>query len=46
MANIIVGLIVVGIVALAVKSLIKQKKAGGCGCGCENCGANCHDVHK
>lgn len=37
-----VGLIVLGIVALIVRSMWKKKKAGGsCGCGCSGCAHNC-----
>lgn len=43
----IIGFIlVVGIIVLAVYSLVKDKKSGrtSCGCGCSNCAMNgeCH----
>lgn len=39
----IVGLIVLGIAALAVRSMWKKKKnGGGCGCGCSGCAHSCH----
>ena len=31
---------------LAVRSIIKNRKSGGCGCGCESCGTHCHDIKK
>ncbi len=33
----IVGLIVAAIVVLAIVSIVKQRKKGGCSCGCEGC---------
>ena len=37
-----VGMVVLGIVALAVRSIWKKKKAGGgCGCGCSGCSGVC-----
>lgn len=45
MATFVVGIVVFLLMALAVKSIIKSKKSGKgtCGCGCESCGAHCHD---
>lgn len=38
-----VGIIVLGIAALAVRSMWKKKKnGGGCGCGCSGCAHSCH----
>ena len=46
MANILVIAAVLGIVTLAVISMIRDKKAGksSCGCGCANCAmaGKCH----
>lgn len=44
-STILVGLVVIGIVALAVRSIIKDKKSGkGCGGGCSGCAGSgtCH----
>ena len=44
--TVIVALIVVAIIALAVRKLIKDKKSGkkGCSCGCSSCAMKdiCH----
>ena len=39
----VVGLIVLGAAALALRKILKDKKAGktSCGCGCEGC-TGCH----
>lgn len=38
----VVGLIVLGVAALAVRNIWKKKKAGGgCGCGCSGCNGTC-----
>ncbi len=38
----VVGAVVLGIAALAVRSIWKKKKAGGgCGCGCSGCNGMC-----
>jgi hypothetical protein len=45
MGTIVVGLIVLAVVALAVRSMVKDKKAGKsiqCGGDCSHCGRNCH----
>jgi hypothetical protein len=45
LGTIIVGLIVAGIVALAIRSMIRDKKAGKsiqCGGDCKHCGGHCH----
>ncbi|HBA70105.1 MAG TPA: FeoB-associated Cys-rich membrane protein [Lachnospiraceae bacterium] len=45
MGTLIVGLIVLGAVALAVKSMIRDKKNGKsvqCGGDCGHCGGHCH----
>ncbi|MCM1050144.1 MAG: FeoB-associated Cys-rich membrane protein [Clostridiales bacterium] len=45
MGTIIVGIIVVGMVAMAVRSMIRDKKAGKslqCGGDCSHCGGHCH----
>ncbi len=45
LANIIVGLIIFIFIILAVRSYIKQRKQGGCGC-CAGCRMNCHSKEK
>lgn len=45
MGTIIVGAVVVGVVALIIRKMIKDKKAGKslqCGGECKNCGGHCH----
>lgn len=45
MGTIIAGMIVVGLVALAVRSMVKDKKNGKplhCGGDCKHCGGHCH----
>lgn len=44
MGNIIVGIIVIAIAALAARTIYKDKKAGksNCGGGCSGCGGSCH----
>ena len=41
LATVVTGLVVLAIVCLAVRSLIKEKKNGGCGCGCTSCTGAC-----
>lgn len=37
-----VGVVVLGIAALAVRNIWKKKKeGGGCGCGCSGCSGAC-----
>ena len=39
----LVGLILIGVVALAVRSVWKSRKAGGhCAGDCSRCGGGCH----
>ena len=45
MGTIVAGMIVVGLVALAVRSMVKDKKNGKslhCGGDCKHCGGHCH----
>lgn len=45
MGSVIVGLVLAGIVGLAVRSMVKDKKNGKsiqCGGECKNCGGHCH----
>lgn len=45
MGTVIVGAVVLGIVALAVRSMVRDKKAGKslqCGGDCKHCGGHCH----
>lgn len=41
MGNIIVGVILVVLIALAIYSYVKNIKKGGCGCGCSGCNKKC-----
>ena len=44
MGTLIVGIIIAGIVALAIRSMIRDKKSGKslqCGCDCKNCSGHC-----
>lgn len=45
MGTIIVGLLVAGAAALAVRSMVRDKKKGKslqCGMDCSHCGGHCH----
>jgi len=45
MGTVIVGVVVVGVVGLIVRSMVKDKKAGKslqCGGDCSHCGGHCH----
>ncbi len=42
MGTYIVGGIVLIIVVAAVRQVVKMKKSGGCGCGCEGCASKCN----
>lgn len=44
MGTLIVGLIVAGCAALAIRSLVSNKKSGKASCGgdCSHCGGRCH----
>ena len=50
MANILIIAAVLGIVTLAIISMIRDKKAGksSCGCNCSNCALadKCHSIQK
>ena len=37
MGTLAVSLVLAAMFALAVRSIYKQKKSGGCGCGCNGC---------
>lgn len=44
MGTFIVGLVLLIIVALIIRSMIRTKKSGRslqCGCDCKNCGGHC-----
>lgn len=41
MGTLAVSLFLAAMFALAVRSIYKQKKAGGCGCGCSGCSGSC-----
>ena len=40
-ATVIISVILAGIIALAVRSVVKRHKSGGCGCGCADCPQRC-----
>jgi len=45
MGTLIIGIVIFAIVALAVMSMIKDKKSGKsvqCGNNCKHCGGHCH----
>ena len=45
MGTVVVLLVLVGVVGLAIRSMIKDKKAGKslqCGCDCKHCSGHCH----
>ena len=45
MGTFIIGIVVLSIVAIAVRSMIKDKKNGKsiqCGGDCKDCGGHCH----
>ena len=41
MANLIVGGALIVLVALAVRHIYRNRKSGGCGCGCGGCAMDC-----
>ena len=41
MANIVVCAVIIALVGAAAKSYVKQRKSGGCGCGCAGCKNKC-----
>jgi len=45
MGTFIIGIIVLALLALAVRSMVKDKKSGKsiqCGGDCKDCGGHCH----
>lgn len=45
MGTIVTGIVVVGLIGLAVRSMIRDKKNGKslhCGGDCKHCGGHCH----
>ena len=45
MGTVVVGAVLVGVVALIVRSMVKDKKSGKslqCGQDCKNCSGHCH----
>ena len=45
MGTVIVGVIILGVVGLAVRSMVRDKKRGKspvCGGDCSQCGGHCH----
>ena len=49
-ANILIIALVIALVALAIRSMVRDKKAGksSCGCSCSNCALadKCHAIQK
>ena len=45
LATIIIGVILLVFITLALKSVIKTRKSGGCSCGCSDCPSKC-DMQK
>ncbi len=43
--NIITILLVAGLVAFSIRTIIKSHKSGGCSCGCSGCSgcSKCHN---
>lgn len=49
MGTVIVLLILAGVIGLAIRSMVKDRKAGKslqCGQNCSHCGGHCHHVQK
>ena len=45
MGTVLVGAVVLGVVALVIRSMVKDKKKGKslqCGGDCSHCGGHCH----
>jgi hypothetical protein len=45
MGTVVVGIIVLAVAGLAIRSMVKDKKAGKsiqCGGDCSHCGGHCH----
>jgi len=45
MGTLIIGIVVLAIVAFAIRSMVKDKKSGKsiqCGDDCKHCGGHCH----
>lgn len=45
MGTIIIGAALAGIIALVIRSMVRDKKSGKslqCGGNCKNCGGHCH----
>ncbi len=47
LSTILIGLVVLAVVAFAVRCTWNEKKKGGCSCGgsCGGCSGHCHDAH-
>ena len=44
--DILLILAVLAAAALAVRSIVKRRKSGGCSCGCSDCTASCGERKK
>lgn len=45
MANIVVGLILIAVIAMVIRSMVRDRKNGKslqCGGDCSKCGGHCH----
>lgn len=45
MGTVVTGAVLLGIVALVIRSMVKDKKKGKslqCGCNCKECKGHCH----
>lgn len=45
MGTIVIGAVLAGIIALVIRSMVRDKKNGKslqCGGNCKNCGGHCH----
>lgn len=41
MPTLVICIVLAVLFFLAIRSIIRQKKSGGCGCGCEGCKKGC-----
>ncbi len=37
MGNVVIAIAVFAVIGLAIFAVVKNRKKGGCGCGCANC---------
>lgn len=41
LSTIVIGVIFLIIMALVIRSIVKERRQGGCGCGCPGCNGSC-----